>query len=729
MQAILGAMTKSEIRKSLRNLSADLGQAFEDTIQRIEREPRNRQQVAMQTLVWLSHACRPLQINHLLYALATQVGDTVFDRDNLLQPRLIVESCFGLVVIDEESSNVRLVHYTLQDYLRSRHEGFLTQEQTYLTQICLTYLFFDEPKTSDVSPRSCRQKRDDNTKAFQFLDYAAAHWGHHALLASNEVNELALRFLRNPSKIARAAHWQTRSFIQPYALWRHGESGENHNRRNVTGSHLVAFFGLTELAILLFNEGSDVHATDSYGNTPLHEAAANGQLSMANVLLERYTEVDEVNTDFNTPLYLTVSSGHGDLALALLKHGADPNVQCIDDWTPLHKAADNGNVAIVKLLLDHGASIYSKSARGLTALHRASGRGHIETVRLLLALGSPVNATTWDGWTPLHGASSSGQHEAVRLLIEQSAGIDSRSDDQRTALHRACRGGYYQTVKVLLDSGADLFITDSGDNTSLHRAAKGGHRKVAQLLLDHDPTSRKIQLSAVNSCGRTARQEASYTGNWKMAAILREAECRTQGSNPEQRNDLETAIEEHSLPKVMELLAQGVDVNRWSSDGLTPLHQALLLGDKSIARVLLESKADLKAKTTDGWEPLHCAAKKGMESAVRFCLDHEANIAARTTDGQTALHKVCKSGSVETTTLLLERGANIEAQDDWSWRPLHTAAAAGSKDIVDLLIAHGADMEARDREGRSVQACAARAGHHNLVEYFRQERSYDLGAL
>ena len=140
MQVILEAMTKSEIRKILRNLSANLGQAFQNTIQRIDNEPRNRRTVAQQALMWVSHAYRPLQITELRHALATQLGDEKFDVDNLLQPRFIIECCFGLVVIDDESSTVRLVHHTLQDFLHSEREKSFMEEETNIAKICLTYM-------------------------------------------------------------------------------------------------------------------------------------------------------------------------------------------------------------------------------------------------------------------------------------------------------------------------------------------------------------------------------------------------------------------------------------------------------------------------------------------------------------------------------------------------------------------------------------------------------------
>ena len=83
-------------------------------------------------------------------ALATQVGGSQLDSDNLLQPRFIIECCAGLIVIDDKSSTVRLVHYTLQDYLQSIYQNRLAQDEIEIAQVCLTYICFDEANGLDV---------------------------------------------------------------------------------------------------------------------------------------------------------------------------------------------------------------------------------------------------------------------------------------------------------------------------------------------------------------------------------------------------------------------------------------------------------------------------------------------------------------------------------------------------------------------------------------------------
>ena len=719
-------MTKSEVKATLSNLSANLGQAFQNTIQRIEDEPHNRRRVATEALMWVSHARRPLHIDELCHALAIKLGDTELDQDDLLPPRAIIESCSGLLVLDDEGSTIRLVHYTLKDFLQSRGAHLLRQEENHITQVLLTYLCFDED--SDMTTEGT-QKGDKGSNIDEellvhppsFLEYAATNWGHHARISnSGEINELALAFLENASKLTRAVQSRTPSLTHPKEPNHHFDPWGSHYRQKRTALHIVAGYGLVELVELLLDRGLPIEARDSYDNTPLHDTAIYGQKDALNLLLDHGADIDAYNFDTNTPLYLAVSYSHDQLVSTLLKRGANVDENCIDNWTPLHKAADNGHVPIAQALLDHGADILGRSRKGLIPLHRAAGRGHVQMVQLLLKHGSPVDATSWDGWTPLHGASTSGQVDVVEILLDRNAAIDKQSKDERTALHRACRAGHYDTASKLLMENADICMRDNCMNTPLHRAAKGGHERICKLLLQQASVSPLAQLSALNALGRKPEKEASSSGHYSVAALLRHEESLHNAVGIKERSDLELAIEEGLLSRVTELLSDGADINKAYDDSSTPLHQALLLRNEAIARFLLQHEADVVAATSDGWQALHCAASKGLADMVSLCLSRKADIAARTREGQTALHKACKTGNLKTVEVLLRSGADIEAQDDWGSRPIHTASAAGKQDIVELLIDNEAEFYALDRNHCTVQACAAMAGKHDLVEYLRK---------
>ncbi len=92
-----------------------------------------------------------------------------------------------------------------------------------------------------------------------------------------------------------------------------------------------------ELAIWLLEQGANLHSTDIYGNTPLHNRARS--------------------------IFGNIKS--------LLELGADVNFKNKKQETPLHLAANGHNAENTQLLMDHGANIHALNERGYSPLEVA----------------------------------------------------------------------------------------------------------------------------------------------------------------------------------------------------------------------------------------------------------------------------------------------------------------------------------------------------------------------
>ena len=100
------------------------------------------------------------------------------------------------------------------------------------------------------------------------------------------------------------------------------------------------------------------------GNTPLHRAAAYGQLSVVRKLIEAGVSVNAVNAEGATPLSRAARWGHADAVAALLEARADPNAADSAGKRPLDWALAKGFADVAALLKSGHAPSGSKEKRG-----------------------------------------------------------------------------------------------------------------------------------------------------------------------------------------------------------------------------------------------------------------------------------------------------------------------------------------------------------------------------
>ena len=77
--------------------------------------------------------------------------------------------------------------------------------------------------------------------------------------------------------------------------------------------------------------------------------------------------------------------------------------------------------------------------------------------------------------------------------------------------------------------------------------------------------------------------------------------------------DLIDLCKNNAVPQVRQLIAEGVDVNKGSANGFTPLMTACYEGHEEVLNTLLEAKADICQCTTDdkGITALLVACRRG----------------------------------------------------------------------------------------------------------------------
>jgi hypothetical protein len=136
-------VTIKAVREALKNLPKDLEHTYNEAMARIDSQSEDERNIAYLALIWVANAKRPLSAAELQEAIAVEVSSKSLDPDGILDITLIVSVCAGLLMIDVATGLVRLIHYTIQDYLTHIQETKFPLAQTEITQWCLTYLLFD----------------------------------------------------------------------------------------------------------------------------------------------------------------------------------------------------------------------------------------------------------------------------------------------------------------------------------------------------------------------------------------------------------------------------------------------------------------------------------------------------------------------------------------------------------------------------------------------------------
>ena len=323
--------------------------------------------------MWVSHAERPLMADGLCHALAVELGSANFHAENVPSISTLISCCQGLITVDKEASTVRLIHFTLKEYLSACPDIF-SRPHSAMAEVCLTYLNSKEVKALSTAP-------SPYILDTPFLGYCSRHWGDHARRElSDYARSLALHMLQEYDSHISAKYLVSQ--VYPLSLEKLGASFR------FNGLHCASFFGIVEVVAVLLEMGSyDINEGDFRGYAPLAWAAVNRHEETVKMLLEQ----DEVNPDKaadpgDTPLMNAAWGGHEEIVKMLLaREEVNSDKVDISGDTPLHKAAWNGHGAIVKILLAREEVNPDKPNNdGEAPLHYAAGRGHEEIVKILL---------------------------------------------------------------------------------------------------------------------------------------------------------------------------------------------------------------------------------------------------------------------------------------------------------------------------------------------------------
>jgi len=553
--------------------------AYDEAMQRIQDS--QLKDMGLKVLSWITCTERPLNQKELQHALAVEEGEPDIDLENITRVEDMITACAGLVSVDQKTGFVRLIHYTTQEYLKETQSHWFPEAELTILTSCVAYLSFEEfasgpcHVSKDRYLYTDRDKPEQRLRAYPFYDYAARHWGVHAMRGISQSGQPYL-----PLANFLAFDEGLQASLEP----------EGRHNKGITGLHLAAGLGLEKELVFLIDRGQSVDARDSYKQTPLHWAVREGRLSTASILLPQFSaaaKVDIMDLGLRTPLSWAAENGFRELVELLLARRSVAEIDDIFGRTPLAWATMNGHKDIRNILLAKHNDIQRVYHHGRSLLHFAAGAGDLYLVLHLLDKGANPNAMDDDRKTPVYAAALAGHVETVAVLLDHGAAINATltHPDIQPPILELSRLGRAAVVEKLLDLGADANSVSKADpvgTTALSWSAARGHLATMTLLLD-----------------RGADMEAWDYRRWTAltwAAV----------------NGQDGAVEL--------LLSRGARAGHLDRKERTPLCWAAANGRASTVKILLEWDCSrVKFKDDKAWNALDladsCAHPGGMAAA------------------------------------------------------------------------------------------------------------------
>ena len=559
------------IKKSLEILpkgSNALDIAYGGAMQRIENQREGFRLLAKQLLGWLTYSERLMTVPEVQHALGVEPGTLDMDQDNLSDVNEIVGFCAGLVIVDEETHFIRLVHYTTQDYLRRSDDRDLASAREDIAISCLTYLLYNRFDDGWVNRSDMMYGRDrkDWENQYPFLSYASRYWATHARVCSRqEAKDLEMSFAKYDRRVSNAMQ-MVLVLDRKHAQLR--DIQKTRTESPLSAIHFVAYLGYQEMILRLLHHGLEVDVVDSTLRTPLWWAAFGGR----EAVVEFFLSQNGVNVN-RRGFFHTQRGG-----------------QSFRE-TPLSIAAFQGEDKIVELLIEReDVDVNLPSRWGDSPLVSAARRAHDTTVELLLTRKEiEVNSQGSNGDTALYWAAHHGREDTVKqLLKKENIQVNLITKGRSSPLAKAVRGGYEGIVKELLDcADIDVNLKNEVGSTPLYLAAKHCKDSVMELLLKCPD----IDVNLKNDFGSTPLHVA-------------------------------VTCYKDSIPELL-LWRADIDVNATDKYDQTPLHAAVDSGTTASVRMLLgHASIKVNLKDHEGETPLALGIKKRHIAVVEILSAH-----------------------------------------------------------------------------------------------------------
>jgi ankyrin repeat protein len=514
----------------------------------------------------------------------------------------------------------------------------------------------------------------------------------------------------------------------------------------------------------LINKGSDLKASDVYGNTALIEALRTPRIPSETIeLLINKTENHNItNIGGMTPLHLSVVHYPEFIEAlcakdpTLLDHRNSENHLKGD--TPLITAVKWINFASVKKLIELGADINKPDSFGGTPLYHAKKADFAEIIALLEYRGAKDA-------DPKVVEDNLKQHIETRPLRNIDDAIDLgkctedaefiknelkkknyKIDSLNTYFRNAGAKGNVPCVELFLDLGADLNHKDEEDFDILMDALYYGNLDLVKYLhrerkMDLHKTTDPPLLTLASTASSAVFDYMVKNGakvddpkkyfdralNFGGAEVCQYLVDKYNVKyNPKDSQEYLGNYIENGKPEFIKFYINNRgDINAsvkslMGSNSL--LTYALMHGEKNLALFLIENGIDTKNEdqfNEKSFEHLINLGDMGLIEAFYGRAGAKDELETRDRMGKTPLLMALDLKRSEIARLLISLGADVNVKDSFGTTPLHLSVENGYLQTTKLLLEKGAVVNAVDHMNNKPCDLATKYGYGTLEKILK----------
>lgn len=233
-------------------------------------------------------------------------------------------------------------------------------------------------------------------------------------------------------------------------------------------------------------------------------------------------------------------------------------------------------------------------------------------------------------------------------------------------------------------------------SNALNLAARRNDTETVRRLL------KKLNPSCIDNRGWTSLHEAAANDSYEcLLLILNNVHCRPLAETHEGHTALYIACRENvSVKTIKALLESAEDIaNYGSTECVTPLHVASILGNIEVMQLLIDYGAMVDVQDFDGDTPLHDAALAKRFEAVAVLLHAGADPEIQNESKFTPFHIACFKGCFKTLQILFPFVYDINQCTVNGDTPLILAIQGSNDDIIHFLLENGADPNIKNKDG------------------------------